>query len=282
MLRKNEKDLIISLCDFTEEAMTALNHATKIALQSLDEVRLLHIVGKKGHTIDSANAEMKKIADENYASNNVKTTFAAVEGNIFTTVGEYVKEHNVSLVVFGTHGVKGMQRIVGANSLKVILSCECPVIVVQNKKADYHGYKKIVLPIDSSRFGRNKITHAVAVAKYFNSQIEIFEEVSSDTFTTNQIKHNLGMAENLLKFENITYNIVQESSGKGSFEKQLIKYATSVDADLITISSQADGDDIGSMFFGNHEVEIINNDAEIAVLVINLVKSSAGGIAGIN
>lgn len=282
MLQKDHKDLIISLCDFTEEAFTALNHATKIAEQSSDEVRLLHIVGKKGYTVESANSEMKKIAAENYTSHKVNTTYAAVEGNIFTTVGEYVKEQNASMVVFGTHGVRGMQHIVGANSMKVILSCECPVIVVQKKKADYHGYKKIVLPIVRNKYGKNKIFHTIAVAKYFNAEVELFEEVDKDNFIANQIKNNLIFAENLLKSENIKYTITTENPLRGSFSKQLIKYAAEIDADLIAISSESDTEDIGNLFFGNHEVEIINNDPQIAVLVVNPSSAGSISIAGIN
>jgi nucleotide-binding universal stress UspA family protein len=159
MLNKEKKDLIISLCDFTSESEVALSHASKIAEQSHDEVRLLHIINsdtkaklKKAHeTEDSIYQKLKEWADENKKNTNVNTTYHAEEGTIFKTIGEYVKEQDAALVVFGTHGVHGMQHIVGANSIKVIVSCTAPVIVVQKKKADYSGYKKIMLPIDHSK-----------------------------------------------------------------------------------------------------------------------------------
>ncbi len=290
MLNKEKKDLIITLCDFTPEAEVALNHASKIAEQNHDEVRLLHIINsdtksklKKNHEGEEAvYSKLKEIAEQNYSNTKIKTSYHAEQGSIFSTVGEYVKEAEAGLVVFGTHGVRGMQHIVGANSLKVILSCPVPVVVVQKKKADYHGYKKIVLPIDHSKFGKNKIAHAISMAKYFQSEVVVFESLEKDSHLTNLIKHNVTFAINLLKADNINYTHHTEDPEKGNFAKQIIKHSAEVDADLIVITSQHDTDSIGDFFFGNHEVDIINNDAQIAVMCVNPVQNANVSISGIN
>jgi nucleotide-binding universal stress UspA family protein len=290
MLQKEKKDLIISLCDFTPEAEVALNHASKIAEHHHDEVRLLHIINndtksklkKNNEGEDVVYNKLKVIAEKNYTDTKVQTSYHAEEGSIFSSIGEYVKETEASLVVFGTHGVRGMQHIIGANSLKVILSCNAPVIVVQKKKADYHGYKKIMLPIDHSKFGKNKITHAIRMAKNFSSEVIIFESLEKDPHLTNLIQHNVTFAANLLKQEKVNYTHHKEDPDKGNFAKQIIKYAAEVDADLICITSQHDTDSIGDFFFGNHEVDIINNDAQIAVMCVNPVQNSNVSIVGIN
>lgn len=290
MLSKEKRDLIISLCDFTPESEVALNHASKIAEQSSDEVRLLHIINnetrsmlKKNHEGEEAvYQKLKSWAEKNYNETKVNTTYHAEEGSIFSTIGEYVKESEAGLVVFGTHGVRGMQHIVGANSLKVILSCPAPVIVVQKKKADYHGYKKIVLPIDHSKFGKNKIIHAISIAKYFNSEIIIFESLENDPHLTNLIHNNIAFAANLLKEEKVNFSHHKEDPAKGNFGRQIIKHSAEVDADLIVITSEHDTNTIGDFFFGNHEVEIINNDAQIAVMCVNPVQNNNVSITGIN
>ena len=290
MLNKEKKDLIISLCDFTPEAEVALNHASKIAEQSHDEVRLLHIINNETKTKlkksqegeDAIYQKLKNLAEKNYQETKVMTSYHAEEGSIFSNIGEYVKETEANLVVFGTHGVRGMQHIVGANSLKVILSCPAPVIVVQKKKADYHGYKKIVLPIDHSRFGKNKIQYAIGIAKYFNSEVIIFESLEKDPHLTNLIQNNVSFASNLLKAEKINFTHQKEDPAKGNFARQVIKHSAEVDADLIVITSQQDTDTIGDFFFGNHEVDIINNDAQIAVMCVNPVQNPNVNIAGIN
>lgn len=290
MLNKEKKDLIISLCDFTPESEVALNHATTIAEQSHDEVRLLHIINnetrsklKKSHEDESTIfTKLKSWAEKNYNNTKVNTTYHAEEGSIFTTIGEYVKETEASLVVFGTHGVRGMQHIVGANSLKVILSCPVPVIVVQKKKADYHGYKKIMLPIDHSKNGKVKIAHAITLARYFNSEIIVFEALEKDSHLNNAIQLNVGYAINLLKQEKIAFSHHKQEPDKGNFAKQIIKHSAEVDVDLIAIVSEHDKDSIGDFFFGNHEVDIINNDPQIAVMCVNPVVNTNVSIAGVN
>ncbi len=290
MLNKDKKDLIISLCDFTPEAEVALNHATKIAEQSQDEVRLLHIINNDTQAMLKKNkegeeavyAKLKSLAEKNYNETKVNTTYHAEEGSIFSSIGEYVKETEAGLVVFGTHGVKGMQHIIGANSLKVILSCPAPVIVVQKKKADYNGYKKIMLPIDHSKHGKNKIVYAISIAKYFNSEIIIFESLEKDSHLTNLIHNNVAYAANLLKENDVKFTHHKEDPDKGNFAKQIIKHSAEVDADLIVITSEHDTNSIGDFFFGNHEVDIINNDAQIAVMCVNPVQSANLSIVGIN
>ncbi len=290
MINKEKKDLIISLCDFTPEAEVALSHACKIAEQSHDEVRLLHIINsdtksklKKNHEGEEAvYQKLKEWSENNYKATNIITSYHAEEGSIFSTIGEYVKETEAGLVVFGTHGVRGMQHIVGANSLKVILSCPVPVVVVQKKKADYHGYKKIMLPIDHSKFGKNKIAHAIQMAKNFNSEVIVFESLEKDPHLTNLIHNNVTFASNLLKAEKITFTHHKEDPTKGNFARQIIKHSAEVDADLIVITSQHDTDTIGDFFFGNHEVDIINNDAQIAVMCVNPVQNANVSISGIN
>jgi nucleotide-binding universal stress UspA family protein len=47
MLTKGKKDLIVVPYDFTVQSETALLHASKIALQGEDEVRLFHVVNNE-------------------------------------------------------------------------------------------------------------------------------------------------------------------------------------------------------------------------------------------
>src|SRR6202008_1479995 len=117
MLNKEKKDLIISLCDFTPEAEVALNHASKIAEHNHDEVRLLHIINsdskskskKANEGEEAVYDKLKSLAEKNYNETKVTPSYHAEEGSIFSSVGEYVKEAEAQLVVFGTHGVRGMQ-----------------------------------------------------------------------------------------------------------------------------------------------------------------------------
>lgn len=283
MLTKGKKDLIIVPYDFTVQSETALVHASKIALQSEDEVRILHIINNETNGRlkkigkESLADALQEIATKNQKEYNVPTTYHAQEGSIFTSIGEYIDESGASMAVMGTHGVHGFQHIVGANALKVITSSSAPFVVVQKRKIDADGYKKIVVPVDGNIKGKNKITAAIDLAKYFNSTIYIFEENATDTFVANRVAVNIRMIEEFIRENNIPFEHVKEE-GKGSFAKQLIKYAAHIDADLIVISSHHDNEGLMDFIFGNDEVQVLNNDPQIAVLCVNPVSSSTSDV----
>jgi nucleotide-binding universal stress UspA family protein len=277
MFNKDKKDYIISLYDFTAEAEVALNHASLIAGQTGNEVKLLHIINSETKSklkkIDSDSEAvfhaLNEVAQRNITETQVPTSYHAVEGSIFTSISEYAAELGAVLIVLGTPGVKGMQHLMGAHSMRVILSASAPVIVVQKTKANYHGYKKIIIPVDYSAFGKNKIDNAIAIAKYFKSEVVLFKSGETNGYLAEIVKNNLSHAKFLLKVDNIPYTLFEENIDEGSFSRQIIELAVEHQADLLVISSEHKSDSIKDLFFGIHEVDIINNEGEIAVMCVN-------------
>lgn len=282
MFNQDKKDYIISLYDFTEEAEVALNHATLIAGQTGNEVKLLHIINnetksklkKINANSDAVFHALNEVAQRNLSETNVPTSYHAFEGSIFTSIADYVSELGAVLVVLGTPGVKGMQHLLGAHSMRVILSSNAPVIVVQKTKANYYGYKKIVVAVDYSPFGKNKIDNAIAIAKYFKSEVILFKSGESDPYSSEIVKNNLSHAKFLLKVDNIPHTIHEENMDEGSFSRQIIELAVENQADLMVISSEHKSDSIKDLFFGIHEIDIINNEGEIAVMCVNPIEEN--------
>jgi nucleotide-binding universal stress UspA family protein len=285
MLTKGKKDLIVVPYDFTIQSETALTHASKIAMQSEDEVRMLHIINgetngrlkKMGKEALGVEGALKEIAANNEKAFNVQTTYHTESGSIFTGIGAYIDASGASLAVMGTHGVQGFQHIVGANALKVITSSNAPFVVVQKRKIDPDGYRRIVVPVDGNIKGKNKITAAIDLAKYFNSTIYIFEANTTDQFVANRTAVNMKMIKEFIQESNIPFEQVKEE-GKGSFAKQLIKYSAHIDADLIVISSHHDNEGLMDYIFGGEEVQVLNNDPQIAVLCVNPVASATSDV----
>jgi len=283
MLTKDGNELILVLCDFTDEAKNAMEHATGVAKAGNDEVRLLHILNKEslakfkkegGETW--IRTELARWAEENERKFGVKTTWHAEEGSIFTTVGEYAKQSGANLAVLGTHGVRGIQHVVGAFAMKVILSCPVPVIVVQNRKMSEHkSYDNIVIPIDSSRFGKNKLGYAIAIAKYFNSKVYLYSDFSSDEGEDKRYQLNLAQAKKLVESNGIEVATENHRGKAGNFSRGFIKFAVSVDADLMVISSHPDTVTIGNIIFGSTETDIINNDAQIPVMCVDPLQDAS-------
>jgi nucleotide-binding universal stress UspA family protein len=281
MLTQGKKDLIVVPYDFTDQANTALMHASTIAAQHKDEVRLFHVIDdttktrlkKLGFKFATADQVLSEICKQNEKTYGVTTTFYTKQGNFLYDIGEYIKTSDAGLCVMGTHGVKGLQHIVGANSLKVVASSSAPVIIVQKKKISEGGYKKIVLPIDSNKRGKNKIAFVAAIAKYFNSEVFIFEAYTTDEFVAHTIGSNTALAMEYLRYYKVKFSVTREEPGQGNYEKQLIRYAGEIGADLVAISSHHDEEGVIDFFISHHETQIINNDLQMAVLCVNPIEA---------
>ncbi len=273
-----KKPIILVPTDFSEAADTAINHAAKVASVSGDEIRLIHIVNKDtksklkkaGESLDDLQAKMKAQVDEIKNTYGVKADSHLREGSIFSTIGEAAEEIGARLLVMGTHGVIGMQHITGAWAVKVITSSPVPVIIVQKKKIADHGYKTMVFPIDASRETKQKVIHAISMAKHFGSEVKLFASYEDDEFLINARNNNIAWAENMFKKNDVTYS-VEHAISSGGHAKQTIKYASQVNADLLVILTDDSDVSVSGFVLGPDHEKIINNDAQIATMCVNPV-----------
>ena len=180
----------------------------------------------------------------------------------------------------GTHGAKGMQKIMGSHALKVISHSKVPFIIVQEKgPSSTDTYDDIVVPIDYSDVTKQKLTIAANIASHFNSKIHIFAAKESDQFLQTKLDRELSFAKNYFAEKSINYSI-ENAAQSGGFKKQLVKFASRTNADMIAIVNTREGALLPDLF-GSEEQEVIANDAEIPVLITNPTqKIVAGGVMG--
>lgn len=265
--------------DFSTVADCAVNHASKIANSFGGEVHLLHVVSKQKE-IESIKEKLTKIAEK--AEKNTSATFHVIVrvGNIFEDIGDVASEIGAGFIVMGTHGAKGMQKIMGSYALRVISNSKVPFVIVQNKdpkKAD--TYDDIVVPVDYSEVTKQKLAVAANIAIQFGSKIHLFYELESDEFLKKKLDRELSFAKNYFLERKITYTLNQAEES-GSFKKQLIKFAARIDADLIAVVNTQEGALLPD-FFGSEEQEVIANDAEIPVIITNPTQQVvSGGVIG--
>lgn len=277
--------------DFTEEADCAVNHACALASQKQGEVVLNHIIDKKTiarlakekKTGDDLKKEIEDIAAGISAKHGVPCSAIVREGDIFSTISEIGEEIKAALIIFGTHGVKGLQHVLGAFALKLVVSAKSPVVIVQRRPIRTHGYRKIVFPVDELEYSKQKSFAVAALAKENDAEVLIFPKKNSDSGFQAYTNGNVRYAEAVFNDKGVKYTL-EENSKSGSFSKNVIEFAAKNDADLIAIITQQSGDkDMSEIFVGNEDVKIVNNDAEIPVLCINAFSSLLyGGVQGVS
>ena len=271
---EENKKLIVVPWDFSHVADHALAHAVKIGRMVGNDICLLHIVDNsitpKAH-LDKVN-HLKKLIEENVKKYNIPISYHISRGSIFSAIAEYVNEVEASLVVMGTHGMKGMQKLTGSWALKVIVKSKVPFIVVQDPPADQDRYHNIVFPVDFRGENKEKIKMAIFMGKYFDSKIHMVVSVSTDKNIQKKTKINLNFAIKYLIQNNIDYEI--HDMPKGNISQQTIDFAQKINADLILIVTTKNIT-FADYVVGASEQYIIANSSRIPVCCVNPMTSFA-------
>jgi nucleotide-binding universal stress UspA family protein len=266
---EGNKKLIIVPWDFTQVAENALGHAAKIGRSVGGEICLLHIVDEniKPRQEGEKKTLLRHIADEGNAKYNIAVTAQVKKGSIFNSIAEFVNSHNAELVVMGTHGMKGMQKITGSWALKVIVKSKVPFIVIQDPPPDQERYHNIVFPIDFRVENKEKMGMAIFMGKYFDSKIHILKSATTDRSLLTKTNINLNFAVKYLIQNNIEYEIHELPHG-GKFAQKTIDFAHKINADLILIMTTKNIT-MADYMLGASEQFIIANSSRIPVCCVN-------------
>ena len=266
-MEENKKKIVVPW-DFSHVAENALAHAVKIGRMVSNDICLLHIVDSGISVKDLGEKQylLKKLAEDNVLKYNIPIESHISKGSIFSSIAEYVNENDASLVVMGTHGMVGMQKLTGSWALKVIVKSKVPFIVVQNPPADQEKYHDIVFPVDFRGENKEKIKMAIFMGKYFDSKIHMLVSTSSDKSIVKKTKINLNFAVKYLIQNNIKYEV--HDMPKGGFAEQTIEFAQKINADLILIVTTKNIT-FADYVLGANEQQIIANSSKIPVCCIN-------------
>jgi nucleotide-binding universal stress UspA family protein len=253
--------------DFTIVADIALQHAIATAKPLNAIVQILHVVSKENQ-IQDALVQLQNVAAK-FAGEGVDIQPNVRIGSIFEDIGAFAVEHQAELIFMGTHGAHGWQHITGSHALKVVTSSQVPFIIVQEKSVKATGYDSIVVPMDLHKETKQKLSIVANLAKYFNSKVHVVTPDETDEYLRHQVVSNITFSESFFKDRNIemTSAIVSRSG----FDKEVVKYAVSVDADLIAIMN-LNRNNFLSALTTNYEQYIITNDALIPTLIVNPIQ----------
>ncbi|MBI5011225.1 MAG: universal stress protein [Bacteroidia bacterium] len=271
---EENKKLIVVPWDFTNVAEHALAHAVKISRMVGNNICLLHIVDtgiKAAEETDKKN-KLQKIVEERSAKFNAGISWHISKGSIFSAIADFANDKEASLVVMGTHGMKGMQKLTGSCALKVIVKSKVPFIVVQDPPVDQEKYHNIIFPIDFRAENKEKLKMAIFMGKYFDSKIHLLVATSNDKILTKKTKVNLNFGVKYLIQNNIEYEI--HEIAKGDFAQQTLDFALKMNADLIVIVTTKNIT-FADYVVGASEQYLIANSSKIPVCCVNPMTSFA-------
>ena len=191
---------ILCPIDFSDFSRRALDHAVAIAKWYESTVTLLHVYAIAPIVAYAPGSSMPPHAPLSphdreawlglirtfarvEAGTSVPLEFQLLEGNATAEILARASELPADLIVMGTHGRSGFERLLlGSITEKVLRKAECPVLSVPAKVADVAPappalFKRIVCAIDFSDCSMHALEYATSLAHEADARLTVVHVV---------------------------------------------------------------------------------------------------------
>ena len=160
---------ILMPTDFSATAERALSHAAFLADQWGAVLHVLHVA-------DSPGPEHRQAATA--AGTVVEAVVQAP--SVAGAVLDYAGAQDIDLIVMGTHGRKGFERILpGSVAEQIVRHAACPVFTLRADDAHVSApsIRRILVPIDFSGHARVALDDAQALAGVYGARLDLLHVV---------------------------------------------------------------------------------------------------------
>jgi nucleotide-binding universal stress UspA family protein len=233
--------------DFSEHANYAMNVAAQIAKKTNSDLYLLNLLDLPTHMNDAVSSGvnipevmlfLKKTQDklaalrENGELNGVHVVTEARSEKAFEGIATYSREHNIDLIVMGSHGASGYDNnTIGSITEKTVRTSEIPVLVVKNHTPNFKA-DNLVFASDFSAEIKKPFQKLVDFANIFDADLNLvmintpnsFRSTTEAEKVMNDFIRDFSIHRHSLHIYN-DYNV----------EKGILNYANKIDADVIGV-----------------------------------------------
>ncbi len=122
--------------------------------------------------VDRVQKEMKKLV--NYAKKKGAESYSYVDfDNSTSAVANYARKNNITFIVMGSHGAKGVQEFfLGSNAQKVVRYAEIPVLIVKSKLNNIHVNDMLFISDFQEEMTR-PFEHVIEFSKMIGAKIHL-------------------------------------------------------------------------------------------------------------
>lgn len=274
--------------DFSDQSLVALDQSYNLARFYSAELTLLYVI-EEGNSLArffSANSDdgvlekkieekLKELGAAVTQKHNIRVNTMIAKGSIYEKILEVAGMIKAKMIIMGTNGTVGLKkRFIGSNALRVVKESQCPVVTIKGRHPR-EGCKNIVLPIDLTSESRQKVNTAVELGKLYGATIRVVSVLFTlDEFIVNRLTRQMEQVKNFIKKAGVkcTAEMIKAAKGRETLAHAVIDYANKVDADLIMIMTQQEGD-ITPLFIGSTAQGIINNSDVPVMSVVPVLKT---------
>ena len=300
---------ILCPIDFSDFSRRALDYAVAIATWYRSTVTVMHVspvlspaayapgssvlpsAGLTPADRDELLASMRRFAEAE-AGSSVPFEFEMYEGNTAAAILAKADEMPCDLLVMGTHGRSGFERLVlGSVTEKVLRQATCPVLSVPRHAADAVPappvlFRRIVCAIDFSDCSMHALDYAMSLAREANARltvihvIEVPPDVPSDMHETilggpHSLREYIAAAEEdrrgrlqAIQDRLGPHGAVETVMATGKAYAEILRVAAERESDLIVIGIHGRGA-AHRLFFGSTAQHVVRQ-ASCPVLTLRM------------
>lgn len=189
---------ILFLTDFTAASQAAFSYALAFARHFDARLYPAHVVPPLTPTEIGLPAEsdvLMKIEDERRAAlaelvknQPVATTALVSQRSMKEAVPRWINEHGIDLIVIGTHGRKGFNRLfIGSTAEEIVRTATCPVLTVGPgvipQKAGSLDINQIVFATSLNKENEPAVSYALSFARERDADLSVLHVLPSPAET---------------------------------------------------------------------------------------------------
>lgn len=249
--------------DFSPISESAMILGLDLAEYNNGSVMMIHVVDRKSAKHD-AKEKFEEIISKLSDKQKALIQTRVLVGDVYDDISKASEILGASMIVMGTHGAKGFQKLFGSHALKMVSATSTPFMITQGAKR-VEKMKTIVMPFYFEKESIQIASFAGHLAKQFNSTIHLVGFHDKDEWLEGGTRTNQMVMRKFFTEHNVSHELVNLPRKK-SYEKELIDYAAEVDADLIAVAY------FNESFiptFNSFVQELIENERHIPVLTVN-------------
>jgi len=265
------KNLLVP-CDFSEESREAYQFALQLAAKSNGNVSVLKAVdlpvmyesalGATPYYFDptlikelkeEARTQFEKMKAKHPSS--VRSEFYAQEGPVTPIIRQFIKDHDIDLVVMGTRGASGLEEyLIGSNTEKIVRFSPVPVFAIR-KAPDIKEIKNIVFPTTLELQQWPLVDEIKKLQKFFGGRLHLLI-VNTPYNLKRTPDENKKLEEFAAHYELENYTI----NTRNDFREPngIMGFAAEVNADLIVMGTHGRRG-LAHLFAGSIAEDIVNH-----------------------
>jgi len=285
---KNIYNSILVPYDFKERSAAALEESYNLAKMTNLEITLYHVIrdnqslfsafgGERSKSMkreyeDQLRNDLQGIAQEASKRSGVRVGAVIAHGKAHDKIlkGSHLLHSKFIVQGFNSQSISSEAINIGTTAQRVIKKAECPVITIKNKHS-FDGCRSILLPLDLTQETRQKVGHAIEMAKLFGSTIKVVSVYwsTADKQVLTKLQLQMKQVTAFIKKDHVqcSGHIIEKTGTAKTLAPLILDYAKNEkDIDLTMLMTQRESG-LFDLFLGSSAQYIISH-AEMPVMTI--------------